>query len=218
MMARARWDALLDRLRGLPARDLRALVIGATLLAPMLLWAGVVRPYRSALADFQDRLAAERSLLEREKAILGEAPRLPGRLEEARVALERWEEGLVHSPNPALAEAEVSALLESIARDSRVLLQEARAMALPPDAPQPEGLTPFRLSVRGESDFEGVLAFLDGMEREPLLLRIVGLSVEPVARGGGGGRGGGAAVQPGTMTFVVIVEAFVPDDAAGAGA
>jgi hypothetical protein len=193
-------------------------MLGAALLVPMLLWAGVVRPYRSALAGLEDRLAAERSLLERERAVLREAPELPGRLEEARVALARWEAGLVHSLNPALAEAEVTALLETIARDSRVLLQEVRAMALPPDAARPEGLVPFRLSVRGETDFEGVLAFLDGMEQEPLLLRIVGLSVEPAAGGGGGGRGGGPAVQPGTMTFVAIVEAFVPDDGPGAGA
>lgn len=199
-----------ERFRALPARDRRALVIGTLLLGPMLLWAGVVRPYRATLADLQDRLAAERSLLEREKAALREAPELPARLADARVALERWEAGLVRSQNPALAEAEVTALLEGIARDSRVLLQEARRVQVPIDTPVPEGLEPFRLSVRGESDFQGVLDFVHGMEREALLLRIVGLAVEPV-RPSSGGRDEDD-VQPGTMSFVVVVEAFGPDE------
>ena len=70
--------------------------------------------------------------------------------------------------------------------------------------------------MRGESDFEGVLRFLHGMEQNPLLIKVVGLSMEPVPSGGGG-RGGGPAVLEGTMTFVVIVEAYVPGEGGGAG-
>ena len=72
------------------------------------------------------------------------------------------------------------------------------------------------------------LRFLHGVEQNPVLLRIVGLSIEPVpvvfggggggGRGGNQGRGGGGGgpppVQPGAMTFVVIVEAYVPGEAA----
>jgi len=217
MSARARWHRLTDLLRGLSSRDRRALLVGVALLAPALLWVAVVRPYVGALRDLQDRVASERALLEREKAVLAEAPTLPARLEVARLALSQWESRLVQSANPALAEAEVTALLEEVARQSLVLLQEARSIAAPPGTVAPDGLVPLRLSVRGESDFEGVLRFLSGMEQDGLLLRVVGLSVTPVAATGGGGRGGGAQVQAGTVSFVAIVESFLPEAAAGAG-
>ena len=199
--------------RSLSARDRRALLLGALVLGPLLLWAAVVRPYLGMLEEYRDRLAAERALLEREKAVLAQVPTLPARLHEARSALAEWNARFVHSVNPALAEAEVTSLMETIARESRVLLQEVGAMTLPPEVVPPEGLVPFRLSVRGESDFEGVLRFLNGMEQNPLLLRIVGLSMEPVPSGGGG-RGGGPPTPEGTMTFVVILEAYVPEDGA----
>ena len=89
-------------------------------------------------------------------------------------------------------------------------------MTLPPDVVPPEGLVPFRLSVRGESDFEGVLRFLHGVEQNPLLLDIVGLSMEP-APTSGGGRGGVPPPPEGTMTFDVIVEAYVPGDVTSPG-
>ena len=218
MSPRAWLDALGDRLRALSDRDRRALLIGTMLLAPALLWIAVVRPYRNALTDYQDRLVSERGLLDREKAVLEEAGTYPAQLQAARIALEQWDARFVRSANPALAEAEVTEVLEEVARENRVLLQEVRSMPLPPGTTAPEGLLPMRLSVRGESDFEGVLRFLHGMEQHPLLLRVVGLSVEPAPQtGGGGGRGGGPQTQPGAMTFVVIVEAFVPLDAAQAG-
>jgi len=217
MSARARWHRLTDLLRGLSSRDRRAFLVGVALLAPALLWVAVVRPYVGALRDLQDRVASERALLEREKAVLAEAPTLPARLEVARLALSQWESRLVQSANPALAEAEVTALLEEVARQSRVLLQEARSIAAPPGTVTPDGLVPLRLSVRGESDFEGVLRFLSGLEQDGLLLRVVGLSVTPVAATGGGGRGGGPQVQAGTVSFVAIVESFLPEAAAGAG-
>jgi hypothetical protein len=216
MSPRLSWDRFTDRLGALSERDRRALLLGALVLGPLLLWVGVVRPYVRTIEDYRDRLVAEHALLDREKAVLAEVPALPTRLEEARSALAQWNARFVQSANPALAEAEVTSLMETIARDSRVLLQEVGAMTLPPDVVAPEGLVPFRLSVRGESDFEGVLRFLHGMEQDPLLLRIVGLSMEPVPFSGGG-RGGGAPTQPGAMTFVVIVEAYVPGEVSGAG-
>jgi hypothetical protein len=218
MSPRALWDALGDRLRALSTRDRRALLLGVVVLGPALAWALVVRPYRSTLQNLQDRLASESALLEREKAVLAEAGTYPARLEAARTALSQWDARFVRSANPALAEAETTAVLEEVARENRVLLQEVRTMPLPPGSSAPEGLVPIRLSVRGESDFEGVLRFLNGMEQHPLLLRVAGLSVEPVPPStAGGGRGGGPATQPGAMTFVVIVEAFIPPDSAAVG-
>ncbi len=217
MSPRALWDRVGDRIAGLPERDRRALLLGALLLVPALLWVGVVRPYAGAVEEIRDRVVSERALLERERAVLREGPGLPLRLESATRELARWEAGLVRSPNLALAEAEVTGLLEELARESRVLLQEVRATPAPPGAPPAAGLRPIRLTARGESDFEGVLRLLHGMERDPLLLRVVGLSVDRPSGGQQGSGGGQEGTQPGAVSFVVIVEAFAPGGAAGTG-
>lgn len=198
------------RLRRLPARDRRALRWGAMLLLPTLAWIGVVRPYVHMLQGLGDRIAAERALLDREHAVLRESPTLPGLLRASSAALEQWDTRFVRSPNPALAEAQVASILEEIARGSRVLVQEVRAMPPPPGAVPPEGLQPIRMSLRGESDFQGVLDFLNGMEQDPLLFRVVGLSVERPAGGSASGQSGLGADGAVAVGFVFIVEAFAP--------
>ena len=198
-------------MRTLSPRDRRALLVGGVIVVPLLIWMGLVRPYRNALEELGDRLVIEQGLLAREQHAMWEAPELPERLELTREILAQWEERLVRSANPALAEAEVTARLEQMARRYRVLLQEVRAVALPSAEPPPEGFLPIRLSIRGESDFEGVLGFLYGIEHHPLLLRVRGIAVEPVAAAGTPTRGGGSGVQPGAMTLTAIVEAFMPE-------
>lgn len=222
-----------SRIRGLSPRDRRALLIGLALLVPALAWIGVARPYVETLHDLHDRIASERALLEREKAVMREAHTFPDRIAVARQALRRWNASFVSSANLALAEAEVTGWLEEIARENRFLLEEVRSVARPPGSETPAGLRPMRLSVRGESDFEGILRFLHAMEQDPMLVRIVGLSVERSGRSGSNGQSGGApspgaqqgsqpgsqtgaqqGAQPGAMTFVAIIEAFTPDASA----
>jgi hypothetical protein len=206
-------EELGSRIRGMSARDRRALVIGLALLVPALAWIGLVRPYVDTLHELQDRVASEQALLEREKAIMREAHTFPERIAGARQALRRWDASFVTSANLALAEAEITGWLEEIARENRLLLEEVRSVARPPGATAPSGLKPLRLSVRGESDFEGVLRFLHAMERDPMLVRIVGLSVERAGRAGSEGEGNGA--QPGAMAFIAVIEAFTPDGVVG---
>jgi hypothetical protein len=61
--------------------------------------------------------------------------------------------------------------------------------------------------VRGESDLEGVLTFLQRVENSPLLLRVAELSIEPQTAGKGEDRNPTGVVQ-----FTMIVEAYVPSD------
>ena len=209
MNIRDMWIRLKDRYAILSRQDRRALVIGAVIVVPLLAWSGLVRPYLWAMEDLRDRLAAEQALLDRERNVLQDAPNLPARLEAAGQEITRLEAGLVTAANPALAEADLTALLELLARQNLVLLHEVRAITPPTTETAPEGVIPIFLNVSGESDFEGVLEFFNGVEHHPLLMRIHSMSVEPVAEEGGSGRGENARVQSGTMTFDVILEAFV---------
>ncbi len=209
MSPRDLWDRIRGRLDTLSPRDRRALVIGAIILMPALAWSGVVQPWLGALEDLKDRLAAEQNLLAREHGILREAPDLPALIEVARSEIDRLETRLVRAENPAMAEAEVSSRLERLARVNRVLLQEVRSINGSPPGSAPDGIVPVYLRVSGESDFEGVLDFLRGVEQDQLLMKIDEVTLGPASAGGNSEDERRNGVQSGAMRFTTIVVAFM---------
>jgi hypothetical protein len=172
-------SGLRRRLGHLSSRDRRALLLGGLVLLPALGWILLVRPWLGHLDDLRDRTEAERALLARERAVLAEAPTLPARLEETRVALEREQARLLHAPNLALAEAELARRLQGLSREHRVDLSEVRAVSLPPGISPPPGIQPLRLSLRGTSDFQGILEFVHAVEADPQLLQVLSMSMSP---------------------------------------
>jgi hypothetical protein len=204
--------ALADAFTRLSERDRRALRIGLALLAPALLWAAAVRPYHAALVDARERLAAEQALLDREEALVARAAELPVAIERATRAAARAEARLIHASNVLLAEAQLTSYVETVATLSRVLLQEMRGLEVREEAPG--GVRPIRLAIRGESDLEGVLTFLERIEQSPLLVRVAGLSVEPeLERPSRGRRDAGGPPQPtGVVRFNLIVQAYAPPE------
>lgn len=195
-------------LRGLSARDRRALLLGAAVLLPALLWLAVVRPYGAKLSELHEQIAAERSLLQRELQLLARGSALAEDVAKAEDAAARAELRLVRAPNTPLAEAELSSYLESVASLSRVLLNEMRGIELRRSEAFPASVRPIRLAVTGESDLIGVANFLNSLEGSPLLIRIRELLLEPVYDGGGAGGNSGAPT--GVMEFTLTIEAFAP--------
>lgn len=184
-------------LQGLQDRDRRAILIGLMILVPALLYVAAVRPYMGALSDLSERTEMERALLQREEALLADADALLSGA--ARSRAEQADLRLVHAPNAPLAEAEVTGMLETLAALNRVLLQEMSSIEQrSADAEETTALQPLRLAVRGESDLEGVLTFLQAVEMNPLLLRVMELSIEPA-------RDEDAS---GVVQFSMIIEAF----------
>jgi hypothetical protein len=171
----------MNRFAGMSQRDRRALLLGAVLLVPGLVWMLGVRPYRASVIDLQDRIAIEQDLLERERGLLESRVQLRASL--AAAAGEAGSAGrrLVSASNQPLAETAVAEALEDAALDSRVLLLELRTVAFRTEMAPPPGTTAFRLAVSGEGDFRGFLAFLRTVETHPLLLRVAGVTVDPVA-------------------------------------
>ncbi len=202
-------------LEAMAPRDRRALLLGAAVLLPALLWVLAVRPYRAALAEVRDRTEGERALLVRELELLASEGRLSSALAQAEAAADAVEDRVLRAPSLVLAEGELTRLLEEAASRSRVLLEEIRGGELARGEEPPPGLAVVRLHLRGESDMEGVLTFLDEMEGSPLLLRIRGLALEPqTARAWGEGGEGAAqrATPTGVVRFQVIVDGFAPPD------
>jgi hypothetical protein len=168
---------------GLAPRDRRAILIGLCILLPAAMYVLGVRPYRAAFAEVRDLVSVEQDLLSRERELLASAETLPTEMESAREAADHFGDRLVRASSQVLAEGVLSGFLESSAARSRVLLEEIRGGELGRGEEPPPGLSVLRLHLRGESDLEGVLTFLDEIEKNQLLLRVRGLALEPeVAR------------------------------------
>jgi hypothetical protein len=213
-MRSIRWPVL--SLNALSSRDRRALRVGMMFVLPALAYVGAVKPYRAALLEARNSVAAERQLLDRELALIAAQKQLPATLADKRRNMRHAEGMLVKAANLTSAETHVTELLEQIASLSRVLLQEVRAAPVTSrEQKAPEGMQPLRLAVRGESDLEGVVTYLQRIEQSPLMLRIQELSIErapPPRTQPARGRGARPGPQPqlNVMLFTVVVEAYAP--------
>jgi hypothetical protein len=195
----------------LDPRDRRAILIGLGILIPSAGYVLAWKPYKTSLEDVRDRVVAEQELLSRELEVMEMSGSLPWEIQQARAEADGHEEKLVRAASGVLAEAELTDFLESTATRSRVLLEEIRGGELGRGEEPPPGLSVVRLHLRGESDLEGVLTFLDEIEKSQLLVRIRGLALEPeVARPESDGDEGGnrTAVPTGVVEFQLIVDGF----------
>jgi hypothetical protein len=193
--------------------------MGLAVTLPILAWMGVVRPYLSAMDDVKDRIELERELLVREMALIERGPLLPEAIREAEVRAGQFEGRMLRASSGVLAEAELTRLLEAAALESRVLLEQIRSGDMDRGEEPPPGLSLVRLHVSGESDLEGIMAFLAAMERSHVLLRIRGLALEPeTARPGGNGQEEARSAEPtGVVKVQVIVDGFARLNEEGQG-
>lgn len=205
----------LDAWRRLPARDRRAVRIGLMIIVPSAIVVLGVRPYRAALGEAQERITIERDALARETELLGDADMLPSRIREMEREAEAVDLRLLDAASLVLAEAELTDLLESRAVASRVLLREIESVAPPRGEAPPPGAETLRLRIEGESDMEGVLTFLDGLESAMVFIRVRGLAIDPVVSRPQGDQQ--RAPEPtGVVEFQLIIESYVKADPSGA--
>lgn len=192
-------------------RDRRALLTGLAIMLPAVLYVFGVKPYLEALADVRERAAVEAELLDRELDLLSSSEDLSAEIQRAKADAERYEDRMVQAASGVLAEGELTDFLESSAVRSRVLLEEIRGGELGRGEEPPPGLSVVRLHLRGESDLEGVLSFLDEIEQSRLLIRIRGLALEPqVARPESDEENDQSrdAVPTGVVEFQLILDGF----------
>lgn len=199
-------------LQTLAPRDRRAIILGLTIFLPAAFYLLAVKPFRSAMMEVRDRLEVEQELLEREMDLLRTADDLGEELRRVTVEARAHEDRLVQAASGVLAEAQLTDFLESSAFRSRVLLEEIRGGELARGEEPPAGLSVVRLHLRGESDLEGILTFLDEIERSRLLIRVRGLALEPeVSRPEPDGEEEAAARDPvptGVVEFQLILDGF----------
>jgi hypothetical protein len=147
-------------MRTVTPRERRTVVIGLLLVAPALLWIYGVRPSREALADTRAEVATQRDLLARELALLEDADRYPAAYRTADSALLRAAPRLFDEADDVLATARLTSYVAGQALGSRVLLQERSR----------DGIRRLQIEIRAESDTEGMLRFLNSLERGSKLI------------------------------------------------
>jgi hypothetical protein len=158
-------------------KDRRAIILGLGIVLPALIFIWGVRPYRAAMAETRDELETARVALAREKAAVAAQPSDPGGQKSADSALTMVAGRLFEGRDDAIASAQLAAYLGSVAKRSRVLMQDANTR---PSTTSPEGIRTLRVEVRAESDVQGVATFLHNLESGSKLVRVDRLEVSRV--------------------------------------
>jgi hypothetical protein len=161
------------------SRDRRAVILGAVVLLPALLFIWGVRPYRAALADARDQLATERAALARERAAIETARQNPQLQHVADSAMRAMRPRLFEGKDDVMASAELASYLGEVAAEARVWLQDASTR---PSLPATDGVRTLRVDIRAESDLLGTLMFLQALERGEKLVRVDRLDISRSAR------------------------------------
>jgi hypothetical protein len=159
------------------AKDRRAVILGAIIVLPALLFIYGVRPYRTAMAETRDELETARLALSREKAAVVAKPTAPGGQALTDSALVLVGPRLFEGRDDAIASAQLAAYLGTVARRSRVLMEDANTR---PSTTSAEGIRTLRVEVRAESDIQGITTFLHSLESGQKLVRVDRLEISRV--------------------------------------
>lgn len=166
-------------LKSLSPRDRRALKWGGGVAALALVFAFGLKPYLRALTETRDELSVQRDLLTRERAVLNASTRLPAALQQSRSALAERSTPLFDGLDELSATSDLSDLISKSALENRVLVQQLDTRKA---EPLQEGMMALAVDVRAEGDFEGVLRFLNSLDRGNKLIRVSALTLTRMDR------------------------------------
>lgn len=185
----------------------RTILRGLAVIAPVALYVLGVRPYLAALGDVRDRIEVASQALARERAAVDMAKRNPEVQRLTDSAAQAAAPRLFAGRDDVMASAELAAYLGELADRHKVWMQDATTR---PGATSPAGVRTLRVEIRAESDFEGLLEFLQALEQGRKLVRVDRLEVSQ------------ALSSPGnedaeTLTIVASISGFaLPDSSATA--
>ena len=160
-------------------REWRTIALGLLVGLPILAYRVVYLPYRAALTEGKEQLESQRDLMSRELAMLAETDKYPVAYRTADSSLRRTIPRLFDDPNDELATAQLASYVANQAVTSRVFLHEAITRT---SHRSPEGIRTLEVDIKAESDLEGILRFLESLERGPKLIVTERLEITPSER------------------------------------
>ena len=199
----------MKKLAAMSASDRRALMFGAVIVVPSLLFVFAYKPYRAARSDVNQQLSVESDAYARERAAVAAAKRNPLMQHIADSAMQAMAPRLFAGRDDVMASAQVASYLGEVARGNHVWLQDASTR---PATALDGGVRALHVEIRAESDLRGILAFIKSLESGDKFLRVQRLDISSQP---------GRADQPGAETLALsasIVGYAIPDPSAVAAA
>jgi len=147
---------------------------GMMIVVPALLYVWGVLPYRAALTEARERLAVEQEALARERGAVATAQQNPELQHLTDSVLHAIEPHLFEGRDDVMTSSELAAYLGDVAFDSHVWMEDASTR---PVTMSTTGVRTLHVEIRAESDFQGVLSFLQALEQGDKFVRIERLDI-----------------------------------------
>jgi hypothetical protein len=163
----------------LKERERKVVLWGAILVVPALLYLYGIKPLRAQYIDQQEQLAFERDALVRERAAIAAAKRNPQLQHIADSLMQTTSQRLFSGSDDVMASAELGSYLGEVAGKHHFLLTTATTGAVPKTKSIVRTLSE---DIRGESDLQGVLEFLQALEQGPKLVRVSRIDISRPTR------------------------------------
>jgi hypothetical protein len=192
------------------AKDRRALVLGLVVLLPSLFYVFGVRRYVAAVKETRQHVTDERKRLSQELAAIAAARENPQLQHIADSSWQAMTPRIFSGRDDVAAGADLMSLIADVAQQQNVYLRTETLQKTTVDV---NGVRTLTVEIAGESDLQGLLGFLEALERGDKLLRVDRLRVtRPIAKADADG------VQ--TVTIAASIAGFairegpaVPDNA-----
>lgn len=153
----------------LKERERKVLLWGAVIAVPILLFTFGVKPLWASLTDKREQLELERTTLVRERAAIAAAKRNPQLQHVADSLMQITSQRLFSGADDVMASAELGSYIGEIAGKHHFLLTSATTGPVPKTKSVVRTLSE---DIRGESDLQGILEFLQALEHGSKLVRI----------------------------------------------
>jgi hypothetical protein len=163
----------------LKEREKKTLLWGAIVVLPALFYLYGVKPFRASLADKRDQLAFEQAALVREQAAIAAAKRNPALQQVADSLMKLTVSRLFSGADDVMTSAELGSYLGEVAGKNHVLLTTANTGVV---AKLKSNVRTLNEDIRGETDLQGLLEFLQALERGPKLVRVTRLDISRPTR------------------------------------
>jgi len=169
------------------------------LAAPILVFQFAVKPYAAHLSRRTDDLATQQGLLSRELQVLRQRSVYGAHHGQALRLLKETESQLFLFPDEVTASAALTHHVTELARHAVVQVHQVQTLLV---VSLSEELVAVEVEMRGESDFEGVLTLLHGLEFGDKLITIPVIRVESVTQGESD------SGAPSVLTFTATIRGF----------
>ena len=153
-------------------RDARAFILLLTAVAAFLVW----RPLSAEYGKLREGIQTGRMALAAELSLLEHASKYPDLYQQADSNFRTVMPRVFLEQDNDLATVELQQYVDGVARRSSVLVTQSRNQTATRFA---NGLRGLQVEIAAESDLEGILKFLNGLETGPRLIQIRSLDLRP---------------------------------------